>query len=146
MENNIKDLVREVLKKGYLMSLATHDTGGVWVADVIYIFDEDFNIYWMSKPNVRHSEAIMKNPKVAGTITANMKGEDNLGLQFEGNAQKVNGFRDDLAKMHYLKRGKDEPLEKEDVLNGRSWYMLKPSKIELINEKLFGFNKQKIEL
>lgn len=84
MGNNIKNLVQEVLEKGYLMSLGTIDDGGVWVADVLYVFDDNFNLYWMSNPDVRHSKAILKNQKVAGSITVNLPKENNLGIQFEG--------------------------------------------------------------
>ena len=146
MENDIRNLIKEDLEKGYLMSLGTMDDGGVWVADVIYVFDEDLNIYWMSKPHRRHSEALSKNSKVAGTITVSGKGEDNFGIQFDGMAEKLEGVRFDLAKKHYAKRNKAEPKETEDVLKGSSWYMLKTKKIELICEKLFGFNKQTLEL
>ena len=68
MEHDIKKLIKEVLEKGYLMSLGTVDEGGVWVCDVIYIFDDDLNIYWMSKDFRRHSKAILINPGIAGTI------------------------------------------------------------------------------
>ncbi|MDP3762541.1 MAG: pyridoxamine 5'-phosphate oxidase family protein, partial [bacterium] len=89
MENkNIEQLIKEVLNKGYLMSLATLDDGGVWASDVIYVYDDDLNIYWMSYPNVRHSEAILKNPKVAGTITASEQSGEELGIQFDGIAEK----------------------------------------------------------
>jgi len=142
MEHEIKELIKEVLEKGYLMSLATLDEGGVWVCDVIYIFDEDFNIYWMSKPDRRHSLALEKEPKVAGTITISRQEEDNLGIQFEGVAEKIEGARHDLAKKHYAKRKKPEPKEDEDVLHGSYWYVFKPKKIDLINEKHFGFDKQ----
>lgn len=145
MENDIKKLIKEVLEKGYLMSLATVDDEGVWVADVIYIFDDDFNIHWMSKPNRRHSLAIEKNPKVAGTITVSGQGEDNMGIQFEGLAEKIEGQRYDLAVKHFFKRKKPMPKEKDNVLLGSLWYVLKPTKIELICEKLFGFEKQKLE-
>jgi len=143
--DRIKELIKEVLEKGYLMSLGTVDDGGVWVADVIYVFDEDLNIYWMSDPDVRHSEAIMRNPKVAGTITVSGEGEDNAGLQFEGIAGKIEGARYDLALKHYDKRSKPIPGKDEDVLQGDSWYVLKPTKIELIYEKEFGFKKQEIK-
>ena len=146
MENSIKELIEEVLERGYLMSLATLDDGGIWVADVIYIFDKNFNIYWMSNPDVRHSKALIKNPKIAGTITSNYPKEDNLGIQFEGEAEKIDGNRYDLAIKHYEKRKRPKPEESEDVLQGDSWYVLKPKKIELIHEKFFGFNKQKLEL
>ncbi len=142
---DIKLRIKEVLEQGYLMSLGTIDDGGVWVSDVIYVSDEDFNIYWMSDPEVRHSKAIMHNEKVAGTITLSNKcKEDNLGVQIEGKALKIEGERFDLAKKHYFKRGKESPKEDQGVLDGDSWYMLKPSMIELIDEKNFGFDKQKV--
>ena len=146
MEHDIKKLIQEVFEKGYLMSLATEDDGGVWVSDVIYVHDDELNIYWMSDPDVRHSQAILKNPRVAGTITVSDKGENNLGVQFMGIAENVNGANFDLAKKHYAKRNKPEPKETDDILHGDSWYILKPQKIELINEKLFGFDKQILQL
>ncbi len=144
MDHDIKKLILEVLQKGYLMSLGTYDEGGVWVCDVIYIFDEDLNIYWMSKSDRRHSKAIGASPDVAGTITISAQGEYNLGIQFAGTAEKIEGGRFDLAKKHYVKRRKPEPKESDDVLKGSSWYMIKPKKIELIHEELFGFEKQQL--
>lgn len=144
--NDVRQLIQEVLAKGYLMSLATADDGGIWVSDVIYISDDAFNIYWMSDPRTRHSLAILKNNNVAGTITASSVGEDNLGIQFAGVASKIEGPRYDLAKKHYAKRLKKEPKETDDVLQGDSWYILRPKKIELIYEKLFGFEKQMLEI
>ncbi|MBI2013664.1 MAG: pyridoxamine 5'-phosphate oxidase family protein [Candidatus Colwellbacteria bacterium] len=146
MTADVRQLIKEVLKKGYLMSLATLDEGGVWVADVIYIHDNDFNIYWMSDPSVRHSQAIIKNNRVAGTITVSGVKEDNMGIQFEGIGEKIDGDRYDLALKHYKKRKKPAPKENEDVLQGDSWYVLKPKKIQLIYEKLFGFEKQDLDM
>ncbi len=140
---DIKELIKEVLDNGYLMNLGTLDSRGVWVCDVIYIYDKDLNIYWMSDPEARHSKALIKN-KVAGTITVSGQGENNLGIQFEGIANKIKGDRYDLVKKHFLKRKKKIP--NEDVLQGDSWYVLKTKKIELINEKYFGFEKKKLEL
>ena len=146
MEHDIKKIIKEVLEKGYLMSLGTMDEGGVWVCDVIYVFDDELNIYWMSDSETRHSKAILINPKIAGTITVNSPKENNLGIQFEGTAEKIEGARYDLAKKHYAKRKKVEPKETEDVLQGDSWYQLKPKRIELICEEFFGFEKQKLNI
>lgn len=148
-ENNtqLKELIKEVLDKGYLMSLGVSDEHGIWVSDVIYIYDDNLNIFWMSDPDIRHSKAIQKNSRVAGTITVwNKPGEDNLGIQFEGIAEKIEGPRSDLAMKHYGKRGKEVPKEVDEELHGNSWYVLKPNRIDLICEKLFGFKKQRIEL
>lgn len=145
MEKTIK-LIKEVLEKSYLMSLATVDGGGVWVSDVIFVSDDKLNIYWMSDPGVRHSEAIHKNSHVSGTITTSGPKELNMGIQFSGLATKINGERYDLALKHYAKRGKKKPLKHEDILQGDSWYMLKPKFIQLTYEKLFGFDKQDVKL
>ena len=129
------------------MSLATLDNGGLWVADVIYIYDEDLNIYWMSDPEVRHSKAVAENGQVAGTITISNNGkEPNLGIQFSGKAEKIDGNRHDLAIKHLVKRGRPEPEENEDVLQGDSWYLLRPIKIDLIDEKNYGYDKKSLDL
>lgn len=142
---DLKKRTLEVLAKAHLMSLATQDDAGLWVADVIFVYDDDFTLYWMSDPTVRHSQAILKNPKVAGTITAsNTKNESNLGIQFEGHAQKIDGARYDLAAKHLSKRGHPVPAETDDILDGDSWYSLTPSKIRLIDEANFGFAAQNV--
>ncbi len=144
---NLKERILHILENTHLMSLATQDEGGLWVSDVIFIFDEDLNIYWMSKPEVRHSKAILAHAQVAGTITHTTKSKElNLGIQFAGTAQKIDGPRYDLALKHFKKRNKPEPKEEDDALGGRSWYMIKPTHIELIDEENFGFEKQKLDL
>lgn len=142
---DIKKRVLEVLASTHLMSLATENDGGMWVADVIFVYDDDLKIYWMSDPNTRHSQAILKNPEVAGTITvSNKSGESNFGIQFSGHAEKIDGARYDLALKHLAKRGHPAPLPTDDVLDGDSWYTLTPSKIRLIDEANFGFAAQDV--
>ena len=129
------------------MSLATVDDGGVWVSDVIFIYDDNFNIYWMSDPDVRHSLAIEKDKKVAGAIVlSNKLGEKSLAIQFSGVAKKIDGARYDLALKHYKKTGKPEPKEEDDVLEGDSWYELTPTKMRLNDMENFGYDKQDVEL
>lgn len=144
---DIQKRILEILERGHLLSLATVDKGGVWVADVIYIYDDALTLYWMSSPDVRHSRALLRNPQAAGTITiSNRGGEKNLGIQLSGRAEKIDGTRYDLAKKHFLKRGHPEPKETDDVLDGDSWYKITPTKIELIDEEQFGFEKRTLEL
>ena len=139
---DIRRRINEVLDQGYLMSFAVSDDGGVWASDVIYVHDDDLRIYWMSDPDVRHSKAIHANGNVAGTITVSGQGEDNLGIQFAGVAEKLDGPRHDLAVKHFMKRNKPAPNETDDVLQGDSWYVLRPTRIDLIHERLFGFEKR----
>jgi uncharacterized protein YhbP (UPF0306 family) len=144
---DLRARAKEVLDNTHIMSLATMDDGGVWVSDVLFIYDNDFNIYWMSDPDVRHSKALVKDPRVAGTITFSTQSKvPSFCLQFSGTAQKIDGPRYDLACKHLAKRSHPKPEEADDVLQGDSWYILTPNKIELIDEENFGFEKQKINL
>lgn len=144
---DLKARVVEVLKNAHLMSLATVDSTGPWVADVIFVFDDDVNIYWMSDPDCRHSKALLRDARVAGSITVSDKSKQpNLGIQFEGRAEKLDGSRYDLGVLHYAKRGRVAPSEDEDVLQGDSWYILKPLKIRLIDEEHFGYETQEVQV
>ena len=144
---NVRPQVLEVLRNSHLMSLATWDESGLWVADLIFVYDDNLNLYWMSDPDCRHSKAILKHPAVAGSITVSTaKKEPNFGIQFEGHAKKIPGARYDLAVKHFAKRGHPAPLETDDVLQGDSWYQLTPTKIRLIDEEHFGFHAQDVSL
>lgn len=139
----LRELVKSILEQGYLMSLGTFDKNGVWVSDVIYIHDDDFNLYWLSSPKTRHSQALRKNRKVAATVTvSNNAGEDNVGLQIEGTAEELKGNNLALATKHRLKRKKNPPIKDGEVEEGESWYCLRPAKIEVIYEPSFGFEKK----
>ncbi len=143
---DLKQLVREVLEDGYLMSLGTVDEQGVWVSDVIYVFDDELSIYWLSRVDARHSEAIEKNPQVAGSITTSKKEDDEAGIQFEGVAEKIDGDLLELARAHRQKRGDALPEREGEILEerGQSWYRLTPTRIELIYESLFGKERQRV--
>lgn len=144
---DLKKIVGEILDQGYLMSLGTIDESGPWVSDVIFVND-DVNIYWISTENTRHSGAILRNTKVAASITiSNKGGEKNIGLQIEGVAEKIEGDVFEMAKKHRTKRNKPIPEKEGEMLDpGESWYKLSPTKIEIINEPLWGFSKKTLEL
>ena len=146
---DIKKRIFEVLKQTHLMSLGVSDKNGPWIADVIFIYDNEFNLYWMSDPEARHSEAILENNKVAGSITNSTKSrETNFGIQFEGIAEKLEGIQFKLLVKHLAKRGypKPELSQASKVLDGDLWYKLKPTMIGLIDEKNFGYDRQDLNL
>src|SRR3989344_7518070 len=139
---DLKELVKNILDKGYLMSLGALDEKGLWVSDVIYVHGNNFEIYWISDTRSRHSQALIRNPQVAATVTlSNNQGEENIGLQLEGKAEKIEGDILKIAIKHRLKRGKPAPKELGEILDKEeSWYKFNPSNIDLIYEPKFGFN------
>lgn len=141
---DFQSIVRDVLSDGYIMSLGTIDQGGVWVCDLVYVYDDELNIYWLSRTDTRHSRAIEINPQVAGSISVSRPGEEEVGIQFSGIAEKLSGDFLWLAEKHREKRGKLRPKAEGEILaeRGQTWYRLRPKKIELIYEPLFDYEKK----
>jgi len=145
----IQERILQVLDKTHLMSLAVSDENGPWVADLIFIHDKNLNVYWMSDPKTRHSMAILKNHRVAASITASTKSkEPNFGGQIEGVAAQLKGIQFDLLIKHLAKRGYQKPKlsEAKKILDGDLWYKLKTFKIGLIDEENFGYERQDLIL
>lgn len=144
-QEELQYLTKEILEQGYLLSLGVCDDDGVWVADVIYVFDDELNLYWMSKPWRRHSEAIAKRSQVAGTVTVTRGPKDpDLGLQLSGRAMEVADIPFELVKAYFKKREKPEPAPEDDVLGEHVWYKLVPDHVELIHEPVFGRERKTI--
>lgn len=100
----------------------------------------------MSSSKVRHSVAIQGNDTVAGNVTVSSSGEDNLGIQYSGKVLVVKGIDGDAFKKYFEKKGKPVPSPDDSSLNGREWYKLTPTFVELIDQKNLGFKKMKLEL
>lgn len=148
MKNTIQKLAQDILDKGYFLSLATLDDGGLWVSDVFYVADENWNIYWLSARNTRHSKAIEHNPDVAGTITISTTPQDpSEALQIVGRAEKVDEEQNgEVEKLFLQKRGKEKKTEASRYNNGQAWYKLTPTKMRLSHQETFELEKQDVEV
>lgn len=114
-DETLRGYIRHVLEAGTLMSIAVVDAGGIWVCDVNYVSDDALNIYWVSNTNARHSVAIEENPQIAGMITVSGRDEDDLGIQFAGRAERLDGPQDKLIALQYAKRRKPVPRRRVDI-------------------------------
>ena len=138
-------LAREALDASYLMSLGVSDEQGIWIADVIFVHDDECNVYWMSSEDRRHSLAIASSPNVAAAITATGgPGEPELAVQMSGVAEMIDAVSREVVLRYFRKRNKPEPAEDFVVLEDRRWYVLRPNRIELINGALFGYDRQRV--
>ena len=86
MKKTIEGLIREYVKTGRMMQIATANGDQPWSCTVYYASDKDLNLYWISQPNTRHSKEIHENPKVAASIPIKFDDLTVVGVQLEGEA------------------------------------------------------------
>ncbi len=83
--------IRECLDSTFVGVLATAEKGGAWATPIYFIYDEEFNIYFMSDSKTRHIIDIEKaaNVSVAVFMPAADSHGFKVGIQIEGVATKV---------------------------------------------------------
>ena len=138
-----KKEVLKFLSKHKLMSLGTYYKLP-WSACVYYLFDEDFNLYFVSGIKTIHSQNISKNGKVSLTIVDSRqdpKGKK-VGLQARGIAKAINSA-EELKQIiiAWNKRGFVPVTYKLFMKAWKSRFY----KIKLTDIKMFDQNKPKEE-
>lgn len=150
MEENAElvELIKEILRDSRELILATSENNIPWVAVLVFGHDENFNLYWISDKDTKHSLQLETNPKVAATVTKEPTGNgQDKGLQIEGEARVL---RDEeilsAAREYFAKRGSPKLPKTQEEANtlaeGRSWYVLKPAKFYVIYGPLFGYDRK----
>ncbi|MDE1762411.1 MAG: pyridoxamine 5'-phosphate oxidase family protein [Candidatus Micrarchaeota archaeon] len=151
----LKELVKGIIEKGYLMNLATADNGGPWVSPIVYTPGPELTVYWLSDSNSRHSKAIAANPKVSASISiSDRPGIETEAIQLSGVAEVLEGDSMDLAVRRSKKLNIPTPktLGETLVYNNKRyggdfrWYKIIPKKVDILYKKKFGDNKAFLEL
>ena len=128
-------------------SLATVDEAGTpCAANVQYVSDEAWRLYWVSKPESVHSRNLDAIPQAAVTIYAHMDTPENIhGVQMRGTVTEV--AEADAAKVLRRYETKypfvaDPPFR--DAIKKQSFYCFTPTWLRWIdNREHFGFKVEK---
>lgn len=151
MSVDLTELIGEILRDSREMVLATTGEGGPWAASLVFGHNENYNLYWTSQDDSRHSLDLAKNPQAAVVINKEpTNGDGDKGLQLEGKAYKLTNETEILgaAREYYAKRGAlelpDTVEEIEPFSPGASWFVFKPSKIYIFYGPLFGFERKEL--
>lgn len=138
-----QDIARQVLPLKKVMQLATSSNGQPWACNIHFYSDNDFNFYWISTTDRRHSRDIEQNPQVAITVLVHEDAPDEnyvIGVSAEGTAELIGQDIDkQVGEAYTQKLGKDPSLVR-DIISGSNphkFYCLKPSKIVLFDSKNF---------
>ena len=143
---DLKSIIFDYLSKAQMMQLGTSHNNQPWVTTVYFAYDANLNLYWLSNPSRRHSEEIKKNSKVGGSIVMmHNYGDKVRGLQFEGEARKLDGPDAELAVNIYKSRywivesrATNEPGPQDTC------YQLHPKKFTLYDEINFPQNPSQV--
>jgi uncharacterized protein YhbP (UPF0306 family) len=146
MQSNadIEKAIRDYLPEVIHMSLSTSINNMPWTSEVHYAFDNDLNLYFISKSSTRHGFEIMANPNVSGTVVKQHElGQKPKGVYFEGTAEALSEINEQgIAYQTYNKRFKtDWPwIDKETKLpDGHRIY-------KIIISEYYVFDKEKYYL
>lgn len=140
---DLKQLIRDHLKTPRTMSLSTSVDNKPWNCTVHYFNDDDFNFYWISTPERRHSKEIEQNKNAAIAIKVH---EDTpqekyvIGISAEGTAELIDNEEiKKIGTQYTTKLGKPDSLI-ADILEGRNphkFYKFTPTNIVLFDYKNF---------
>jgi uncharacterized protein YhbP (UPF0306 family) len=148
MSEQIEQLIRQRLNSGQMMQLATIADEQPWCCTVYYVADEALNIYWISKPERRHSKEIQSHQKAAAAIPIeHTYGEDVVGLSIEGVATLIEN-PEEISKAIRLytnryDRGEDFYNDFLAGKNSHKLYRLTPRLIVLFDEENFPDDPRK---
>src|SRR5579884_464940 len=143
-----KKSLLECLESTDYCSIATVDEKGVWVNPVYFAWDEDFNFYFISQPQVRHMQNIKENKTVAMAIYKTEQTGDVMGVQLEGEA-KILEIEEETVRAHTVYYGRKGSLEQNEFAMGDpNWLFVKvtPKQIYYFNSEIFGEERQEVPL
>ncbi len=143
--------VLEVLDGSKLIFLGTCDNNKSWVTPLIFVHDEDLNIFWQSNPKVLHSKNIEKNGEASGSVILNdgfVGNGKELAIQLEGIVEILHEDSDVLSRKLFEKKNTNGQIYsgKSELWPGNCWYKLTPNKIYLTDQENFGYERQELIL
>ena len=81
---------KDILDNNMYLTIATSDYNTPWISNLYFAYDKDFNIYWYSSKETKHSRNINNNPKVAISIFNSMAiGDDVQAVYIQAQATEI---------------------------------------------------------
>lgn len=133
-----RERARALIDRNLHMTLATADAVGTpWVSPVLYVPDDEYDLYWVSDEEARHSENIRINPVVAITI---FETQPVAAVYIAADAREINDPDEARRAIRVLER-RSQPekwvtQELADVIGNGPWriYRATPKTIEVRKE------------
>jgi uncharacterized protein YhbP (UPF0306 family) len=149
----LQELIYTYLNEYPLISVASCHQNTPWTCNLYFAFDEELNLYFISKTGRRHSEELRRNPNVAATICKPYSKpfiDPARGIQLEGKAIQIEDpLIAEIAFALYMNRFPDSIKYHKTVTDvtgaaDRRIYQIMPSRIVLFDEENFSANPQQV--
>jgi len=91
MEKDLNQLAKTIIDTNQYMTIASVDEhNNPWASTVAYVYDGNYNFYWVSVPESLHQKNIAHNPKIVFSIfDSHQKWGEGVGVQIEAIVTKV---------------------------------------------------------
>ncbi len=130
-KEELQKYILDYLEKNRRMTIATSENNVPWASTVMFAYDSDFNLYFISVPDSRKTKNIATNPKVSVAINEYVyKKGFTIGLQIEGKAIMLNKEKDKQELEIYRQRFDWA----DDFLHDQEFYQITPEKIYYLDE------------
>lgn len=98
--------IQRYLSRQHVFSFFTHHNNDIWSASCYYVFDaQSMSLFFMTDAASRHGQLMLRNPQVAGTVSAQTKIVSQIqGIQFIGTVIEIENDRQQQARQFYCRR------------------------------------------
>lgn len=144
-KEDLKKYIFDYLSINKRMSLATCRDSLPWAATVMYAYDQNLSIYFLSKVSTRKVQNILENSKVAATINEVTGGIGKVrGVQLEGTCNMVSKLESVkvyglfLKRYFWLKNYIPSAGQMFSKAVSDRLFKITPKKIYYLDDELFG--------
>lgn len=135
---DIEKIIREYIKDVIHLSLSTSKNNIPWTSEVHFAYDENLNLYFVSRETRRHSIEIKNNNLVSGNIVKqHAVGEKVRGVYFEGECEELGNVDHQSPAYMSLKLRLDigdHLLKEQHEEGGHRFYKIAVNKFYLFDE------------
>lgn len=125
------DKAKKIIEENIYCTIASASKDGrPWISPVFYGYDENYNIYWISDKDSKHSELIRTNPQVAIVIFNSQAPEgEGDGVYFEATVEEINN-KEEAQKAYEIrdkraKKAEFKVKKVEEVIGEGQWRVYK---------------------
>jgi uncharacterized protein YhbP (UPF0306 family) len=127
---NSVQIVKYLLENNRHMEVATADKyGKPWVSPVFFVYDDEYNLYWVSNKDAIHSNNIKENSQVAIVVVGKLPDETTDGVYFDSEAIELQDeFEIKKAMELYIQRKQSDRFmikSLNDITGDASWRIYK---------------------